>query len=223
MILFPRLHNPRISSTLYEIEMDKRIRDEQTLRMNIQQYQLQLELKRHASILADSLHQLKGVSNSEDINKLENEINAVFTEYLNTNSFKTNRLNNLYTLVQNNVSSKKFEKVISLLNVGVSTVAIASCLGVAAFGAVMTTGTIGLAILGVSLVLVCAAIALLALYTLSVDIKHISNKQLKDIGNSIQFLTSYLSAVKDINASIDAENSSQNSSLTPGGATVSYQ
>lgn len=212
MFFVVKLHLPKFSLTDYEKDVEKKISGEFLSSSENNIYKHQLELKKHVSIMANSLHQLKGVSSSNNISKLEDEIRKAILFCLNSRPHKVSsqafwsanekqlknitRLKNSFTLVEHEVRESKGDKIFSGLCIITNSILFCvGAVGALACGAAMLGTPIGLTFVALGLAVLSAALMAALAYTIYVDGKSLFNKQLNDINKGIEFLIGYPSMI----------------------------
>ncbi|MDI9819867.1 MULTISPECIES: hypothetical protein [unclassified Legionella] len=196
MLFFTRIHLPRFSLTDYEKAIQAKLLNEDTLQWETARYDALLALKKHAAKMAASLHQLRGISNSEAIRLLNDNIVGAMNAAINDNRFNPalymDSINNPFSLLKSQLEEEKMNKVFSGLCIITNSIAAATgALGVVLFGAAVASGPLGLALLGLGMAILSALVLTVAVYSIYVDGRNLFDSQLKEIEEGIQFLNTY--------------------------------
>lgn len=198
-----KLYIPRFFSTPYEKEIDKALHDRKRLIEESQNYQVLIDLKRHASKVATNVHELRGILSRVDAEKLiemEMELQAFFIATCKQEKYSVENFNlieNYLRLVDSTIQEKQFNYhcnssfvlTSSVIVGGVSLggVAIGSMMfAYAAMGTFMVcSGPVGAVCVAAAIALVSTALFLLAAYTAYVEIQFLMDKQYNELRETI--------------------------------------
>ncbi|WP_131762200.1 hypothetical protein [Legionella jamestowniensis] len=173
-------------------------------------YQALLKLRKHISNMSASFRQLKGISHVEAIDILEKQVNQAIIAALNNESTQPYKqyLNNSFSLLKVQFEEDKtFNKVFSGFNIFTNSIlTAASAFGVILFGAAVTTGPLGLALLGLGMAVLSALLLTVAVYSIYVDGRYLHDFQLQEIKEGIEFLNTFDDA--SLSLEPEAESSS---------------
>lgn len=196
-VMFSTLYFPKFFKTSYEKNIDAKLSSVDTLRSDRRKFQALLELKKHASKIATSLVELKGVIKANQIDSFNEYFSGIIEKVISGKRFNPalyrNELNNRFSLLKDEVNEfKSFNKFFSGFNIfSNSIIATAGALGVVLFGAAVCTGPLGLALLAVGMAIVSALVLAIAAYSIYVDARFIGDKQLEEIEAGVKFLSNY--------------------------------
>lgn len=189
MIFFTRLQTPRFSSTDYEKLIERMLVDAAILEDSSHKYNALLKLKGHAAKMAASLHQLKGLSSSANIEPLEKCIQQAILNTIENRTISHNEIKNRFAHLKEDLNNEEGRKIISglfMFTNGLLTTV--SAVGIIIFGAAMTTGPVGIALLALTMTIASALVLMIAAYSLYVDGRNLFDKQIKEIESGITFL-----------------------------------
>ncbi|KTC89250.1 MULTISPECIES: hypothetical protein [Legionella] len=189
MFFFTRLQTPRFSSTDYEKLIERMLVDAAILEGSSHKYNALLKLKGHVAKMAASLHQLKGLSSSATIEPLEKCIQQAIFNTIDNKKTDHNEIKNRLAHLKEDLNSEEGRKIISglfMFTNGLLTTV--SAVGIIIFGAAMTTGPVGMALLALTMAIVSALVLMIAAYSLYVDGRNLFDKQIKEIESGIDFL-----------------------------------
>lgn len=195
MLFFTKIYFPRFSLADYEKRIQQKLLAVDVLNGESNNYQALLKLRKHASNMSASFRQLKGISHVEAIDILEDYVNQAIIAALNNESTQPYKhfLNNSFSLLKDQFEEDKtFNKVFSGFNIFTNSIlTAAAAFGVILFGAAVTTGPLGLALLGLGMAVLSALVLTVAVYSIYVDGRNLHDIQLQEIKEGIEFLSTY--------------------------------
>lgn len=189
-----RIHSPFFFSPSYQKKLDNELKAKNQLIRSELEYGELINLRRHLSRMAESIHQLKGIRNEGGKwDKFEEKVAAlVETKFENkkTEDKKRNECRNIF-----NDLKSEFEDNNTLMKAGSvcflvsdSLLTLSAGVGVVVGAAAMATGPVGLVCFGIGLAVVASAILLLATYSMYVEGRFLAGKQFKEIENALDEL-----------------------------------
>ena len=196
-MILSTIYFPRFFQTASEKAIRQKLIAKETLNWETDKYQALLQLQKHASKMAASLHELKAVVEYLDTASLETLITEVLDKTLSdehyTPASAAKPLTNLFARLKSDLEeNKKASKCFGGVNIlGNSIVAAAAGLGIVLFGLTVFTAPLGTALLGLGMMLASTLVFATAVYSLYVDGRFIAEKQLQEIETGINFLCSY--------------------------------
>ncbi|RMX21348.1 hypothetical protein EAS68_04045 [Legionella jordanis] len=192
MLFFTRLHFPAFSKNDIQKHIEKILNHPQTLSRNPEEYKKLLQLRAVVDKMSASLHQLKGIDSTVPWEMFELKALDLIKKRLNFQDLTRDDINSLRNAYEagkvrlvndktiNNLTSALFILSNSILALSAGMTMIAAC--------AMTTGPIGMALLGVALAFIAAAVLVMTAYSIYVDARQLANKQSKEIEEMIEFV-----------------------------------
>lgn len=193
-----KLYFPAFFNASYETQINRKLRQPETLAWENNDYKHLWMLKKHAEKVAASIHELESsVRNEETLKTLNEYATAAFELVISGRALDPQQhikpLNNiLYRLKREISDSECWNITFSCLNI-MSNSFITGFSGASTllFAAAALTGPASAVLFSLGMAAFAGVITMLAAYSLYVDIRFVADQQLTEIEKGINFINKY--------------------------------
>lgn len=193
-----KLYFPTFFYPSYETEINKKLRQPETLALANKDYKELWKLKRHAEKVAASIHELEAfASNEETVKALNKYITEAFDHVLAGGKLNLTQhihplQNTMFRLKDELSNSACWDVTFSCLNMMSNSFIMGiSGAGSILFTAAVLTGPASALLLSMGMAVLSTSLAILAAYSLYVDGRFVVDQQIGEIEEGINFLCEF--------------------------------